>query len=376
MQRKFSSTSQLNKSNKDCKHEASEDTLPYELIRFYFYQVRYKREQILTSKRVAFGVVFKLLINAQAINDRFTAVELLKGGPRYGDIVENESDWFEFCVPVYLEDDADVLVHQAEEDGFVRVQVDRCTNWADCIDSEGFFSASLARSKLQLTLQSALENLLDNIRQGKDEFPAGVKTVAIFCDGSTIVLDINRGYIMIDLIPSIQIPNACVEWCRRFASSPSEPPSHIVGKSCAFPLSDPETLWQLSFSTAERSKLHHLHVNKLRMLHIVAEIRERDEILKELSSYQVQTILFHVMEKTTEREWAEPLLAARFIDAMNSLESFLHEKYCPHFFMKDVNLFAFTNSVVMSKVKDRARKITKPNCKACSVAALFGKQKH
>lgn len=375
--RKFSSTSQLNKLPlKNCKHETTEDTLPYELIRFYFHQVREKREQILHNKRLAFSVVFKLLINAQIINDRFTVVELLKGGPRYGEMAENESDWFEFSVPIYLEDNTDIFIHRAEEDGFVRVQAENCTNWADCVDSEGLLSASLVRSNLQLTMQNALNNLHENIRQEKDEFPADVESVAIFCDGSTIVLDVNRGYIMVDLIPTIQIPNSCVKWCRRFSKTEARPPSHIVGKSCVFPLSNPETLWQLSFALAERTQINQLNVNQLRMLYILAEIRERDEILKEVSFYQVQTILFHVIEKTAEgTKWTEAHMAARFMDTMTCLETFLQEKNCPHYFMKDANLFAFTNSVTMSKLKDRARRIMKPTCKACSVAALFGKRK-
>ena len=95
------------------------------------------------NKRLAFSVVFKVLINAQVVNDRFTVGEILRSGTKYGDLVEKESDRFEFGVPVYFDDSATFFIHRAEEDGFVRLQLDDCKTWEDCLDPDGFLSRVL-----------------------------------------------------------------------------------------------------------------------------------------------------------------------------------------------------------------------------------------
>lgn len=73
-------------------------------------------------------------------------------------MIEKESYRFAFGVPVYLGDNETFFIHRAEEDGFVRLQLEECETWEDCVSSDRFLSASLVRSKLHLTFKSALRN--------------------------------------------------------------------------------------------------------------------------------------------------------------------------------------------------------------------------
>ena len=374
LHKKFASCTQLNKASspeqhENCKVFKYEEKLTSELNKFYSLQVRQKRAQIMRNKRLAFSVVFKVLINAQVVSDRFTVGEILRSGARYDDMVEKESDRFEFGVPVYLDDTANFFIHCAEEDGFVRLQLDDCETWEDCLDPDGFLSASLVRSKLQLTMKNALKSLNNNIEQGIDDFPSGVVNVEVFCEGSTIVLQINSGFLVVELIPSIAIPKANLEWCRRF--SKSEPPSHVIGKPCPFPLSDPETLWELSFLSAEKRKLRSIGTAKYRLFLSLAEIRERDKTLSDLSLYHLQTVLFHAGDQICDpMKWCAEKLGDRFLDTLRCLEKFLENKHCPHYFVPNANLFSSMNAVSVSTLKDRVRRMVRPTCVVCSVAAI------
>ena len=366
---------QLNKfalqdQHQNCKVFKYEEKLTSELNKFYALRVNGKWAQMKRNKILAFSVVLKVLINAQVINDRFTIGEILCKGARYGDMIEKESYRFEFGVPVYFGDNETFFIHRAEEDGFVRLQLEECETWEDCVSPDRFLSASLVRSKLHLTLKSALKNLNSNIEQGIDEFPSGVETVGIFCEGSTIVLQINDGSLIVELIPTISIPRTTSEWCRRF-SAKSEPPSHVVARPCQLPMSDPETLWEMSFLSTEKRKFISLGTAKYRLFQCLSQIRERDKTVRELSLYQLQTVLFHVGDQINDTlKWSTETLGDRFLDVLRCLENFLERKHCPHYFIPNVNLFSCMNAVTISLVKDKVRRMLRPSCVACGVATI------
>lgn len=375
LRKTFASCVQLNKfapqeQHQNCKVFKYEEKLTSELKKFYSLQVKGKWAQMKRNKSLAFSVVLKVLINAQVINDRFTVGEILCKGARYGDMIEKESYRFAFGVPVYFGDNETFFIHRAEEDGFVRLQLEECETWEDCVSSDRFLSASLVRSKLHLTFKSALRNLNSNIEQGIDEFPSGVETLDIFCEGSTIVMQINDGSLIVELIPTIPIPRTTSEWCRRF-SAKSEPPSHVVARPCQLPMSDPETLWEMSFLSSEKRKFISLGTAKYRLFQCLSEIRERDKTVRELSLYQLQTVLFHAGDQINDAlKWATETLGDRFLDVLRCLENFLERKHCPHYFIPNVNLFSCMNAVTISLVKDKVRRMLRPSCVACGVATI------
>lgn len=376
LQKKFASCRQLNKlprqdHHQNCKAVNYEEKLTIELNTFYSLQVRENRVSVKRNKNLAFSVVLKLLINAQIINDRFTIGELLANPARPGDMVEKEKNRFEFGVPMYLGDgDKNVHIHRAEEDGFARLHLEEREIWKDCVDPDGFLSANLVRSKLHLTMNSALKMLNGNIEKGIDEFPSGMEAAEIFCEGCTVVLQINYGSMVVELVPMIPIPKTTSEWCRRF-SVKSEPPSHVVARPCQLPMSDPETLWGLSFLSAEKKQFFSMGTTKYRLLLCLSELRKRDKILSQLSFYHFQTIIYHTAEKINDPlKWSTEMMGNRFLDVLRCLEMFLERKNCPHFFLSNVNLFLCVNEVTISLLKDRVRKMLRPSCVACSVATI------
>lgn len=378
LHKKFASCTQLNKpaqtsQHQNCKIFKCEEKLTIELNKFYSQQVKENRVRVRQNKSLAFSVVFKALIHAQVVSDRFTLGEILRNGSRQGDMVEKGNDRFEFEVPVYLDGNEKIFIHRAEEGGFIRLQLEHCETWNDCLDSEGFLSANLVRSKLQLTMKNAIKNLNRDVEQGADEFPGGIESLEVLCEGSTIVLHINDGFLVVELIPTIPIPKTSLEWCRRF-SAKSEPPSGVVGKPCPLPMSDPETLWELSFKSAEKKKFISLGTTKYRLLLSLAEMRERDKTLRELSLYHLQTILFHAGDKITDPlKWCTDKIGDRFLDMLGLLEKFLENKNCPHYFLPEADLFSSMNPVTVSTLKDRVRRMLKPSCVACSVATICKK---
>ena len=373
---KFASCTQLNKlasqdKHQNCKEFNYEEKLTSELNKFYSVQVRERRVCVKRKKSLAFSAVFKLLVNAQIINDRFTIGDVLFNGVRIGDMVEKESYRFEFAVPLHLGDNGgNFVIHRAEEDGFARLQLENCETWRDCLDPDGFLSANLVRSKLHLTMKSGLKILNSSVEQGVDKFPSGMETVEVYCEGSTIVLKINHGSVVVELIPTIPIPKSISEWCRRFPVK-SEPPSHVVARPCQLPLSDPETLWELSFLSAEKKKLFSLGTTKYRLLLCLSEIRERDKTLGKLSLYHLQTVLYYIGEQVIDPlKWSKEMIGYRFLEVLRCLENFLERKFCPHYFLPKVNLFTCINEVTISLLKDRVRRMLKPSCVACGVATI------
>ena len=136
----------------------------------------------------------------------------------------------------------------------------------------------------------------------------------------------------------------------------------------------PETLWKLSFKSAEKKKFISLGTTKFRVLLSLAEMRERDKTLRELSLYHLQTILFHTGDKITDPlKWCTDKIGDRFLDVLGLLEKFLENKNCPHYFLPQANLFSSMNSVTVSTLKDRVRRMLKPSCVACSVKTICKK---
>lgn len=345
-----------------------EELFSREFDNFYDKKVRSGRSKSMENKRLAFTAAFKVLLNAQFINDRFTTTDLLQRNPKYCELTELTSNWFEFEIPLFLDGlDQSVFVQYAEEGGYVRLAIDseQNFNWSDCITEEGFLSASLVRSNLQLTIQKTLVLMNSNIQKDLDTLPDGVNTLTVYCDGSTIVLDINSGEVLVDLIPSIRLHSQALEFFRRIAKSHVSP-SHALAKASERPMSDPETLWMLSFASEERKKVWQLTQNQRKLLDVLIELRELDGLFGELSLNHMVTTMFYLVDEINDPyDWMDSDIGERFIDALFYLEEFLDRKLCEHYFVKGANLFTAMGPVTLSQLKDKVRRIVKPSCVAC-----------
>lgn len=132
-------------------------------------------------------------------------------------MVEKESYWFEFGVFFYLGDNGgNFVIYCVEEDGFVRLQLENCEIWRDCFDLDGFFLVNFVCFKFYLMMKSVFKILNSSVEQGVDKFLSGMEIVEVYCEGFIIVLKINYGLVVVELIFIIFILKSILEWCCRF----------------------------------------------------------------------------------------------------------------------------------------------------------------
>ena len=103
--------------------------------------------------------------------------------------------------------------------------------------------------------------------------------------------------------------------------------------------------WRYSFSAAEKklflweSNDEEISSCRKQVLRILKALK--DELhLEPLKSYHLKTILFFECEaKPQSRQWSSDCLAERFLDLLRRLENCLRQKSCPHYFIRDFDLF-------------------------------------
>ena len=108
---------------------------------------------------------------------------------------------------------------------------------------------------------------------------------------------------------------------------------------------DVDFMWRYSFSSAEK-KLHREGSSggqgtcRKMLLRILKSLCV-DLDMTPLTSYHMKTIVFYECEDYPyDSQWeTSSQLVARFRSAMRRLLTCLSERNCPHYFIKDVNLF-------------------------------------
>ena len=103
-------------------------------------------------------------------------------------------------------------------------------------------------------------------------------------------------------------------------------------------------LWRYSFSAAEKKLFlqgSHGEAGSCRkqVLRILKALK--DELhLQPLKSYHLKTILFYECEANPQsQQWSSNCLGERFLGLLYRLENCLRQKSCPHYFIRDFNLF-------------------------------------
>ena len=137
---------------------------------------------------------------------------------------------------------------------------------------------------------------------------------------------------------------------------------HLVAKQPKgqnLPEQDKALLWQYSFSAAEKKLFlngGHGEANSCRkqVLRIVKALREKLN-LEPLNSYHLKTLLLYECEKWHHpSQWSSIHLSERFLSLLERLENCLLWSNCPHYFIRNLNLFeAFTGQQCF----DLARKV-------------------
>ena len=129
------------------------------------------------------------------------------------------------------------------------------------------------------------------------------------------------------------IQEICRDGCYLVARQPKE------GR---IPEREKHFLWIFSFAAAEKKLLREgsrgeANCCRKPVLRILKALK--DELnWHPLKSYHLKTILFHASEDNPW-QWSSDHIGDRFIDLLQRLEKCLREVNCPHYFIKDLNLF-------------------------------------
>ena len=117
-----------------------------------------------------------------------------------------------------------------------------------------------------------------------------------------------------------------------------------VPKGSTVPESEKEFLWKYSFSGAEKMLFRkgsqgEASSCRKQVLRILKALKEELE-LHPLKSYHLKTMLFYEYEANPHQShWSSNSLGERFIGLLQRLENCLSQRSCPHYFIREFNLF-------------------------------------
>ena len=146
----------------------------------------------------------------------------------------------------------------------------------------------------------------------------------------TTSLDLHLGWPSKTLVQDI-----CRKGCHLVAKQPKVQnlPEHEKGY-----------FWRYSFSAAEkelflRGSYGEASSCRKQVLRILKALKDELD-LQPLKSYHLKTILFYECEaKPQSQQWSSNCLGERFLSLLKRLEKCLEQKSCPHYFIRDFNLF-------------------------------------
>ena len=149
-------------------------------------------------------------------------------------------------------------------------------------------------------------------------------------------------------------PLAAREWAfrvRRFVWPSVELKKLILQHGChVVPKGNPQSPnkhfeWRWSFSLAEKMLVRTFNIIQLQcyfLLKMVVIFVINPMVLNGISSYQVKTVMLHMVENTHPTEWTKEKLAPCFSACLAKLLQCVEDGSCPHYFVPSYNLFALT----------------------------------
>lgn len=140
---------------------------------------------------------------------------------------------------------------------------------------------------------------------------------------------------------------------------------HLVAKQPKgqnLPEQEKGFLWRYSFSSAEKKLFlqgGHGEASSCRkqVLRILKALK--DELhLQPLKSYHLKTMLLYECEANPlPQQWSSACLGDRFLGLLKRLEKCLNFSNCPHYFIKNFNLFEMLNHQKRLELAERVRRI-------------------
>ena len=188
--------------------------------------------------------------------------------------------------------------------------------------------------------------------QAKNNFSAPDVKLVVRAHGPAVQLDIvkkatNQKLLSADLVPCFQIGHD----------------SYYVAKPYTGhrQVSNRDLLWRQSFSLEEKEILQSMDIDsgcRHELLRIVKTIVNRERTsLGSLESYHLKTAFMHYMKKEVQGWTGGSALEKHFLGFLRALQSYLENRYLPHYWLPDVNLLEDINPVVTKNMADRVKRI-------------------
>ena len=242
--------------------------------------------------------------------------------------------------------------------GFVMIELVENTNsyrtWKSvCRKSKSekeFLSSKMLRSELSGLLSKLFADML-YLQNYHGKTMEGIEIRNISTE-NVVCLEINiRGLNMIvDLVTAIDCEGL---WpVEEFTKKSKKPCKHVSNTQCkrkpincgvqvvskATPM---EYHWKIWYCKAERFELNFNRFPQRRKCFQLLKTFVYSELGCDfLKPYHLQTVLLHESAKfPDEIQWTCEKLPDRFCGLVRLLESFIHDKCCPHFFIPSLNLF-------------------------------------
>ncbi|XP_067043837.1 cyclic GMP-AMP synthase-like receptor 1 isoform X2 [Acropora muricata] len=306
--------------------------------------------------------VEEILRRVKRKDERFARMETQRKGSYYERCKVGKPDEFDLTLVLENLELDDEPYDDTEDDGmgeppkgFTRVMIDRGEEriWRrnNCVNARGMLNAAHVKSLFADLVRGAVQEL----RYG------GFVEVSSNGPAVTLLLTNNRNgrKYSIDLTPVIKDktwPEDADEWKSR--SRGGWPNQNLVREICSdgchlvpkppkgssVPAHGKEFLWRYSFSSGEKKLLlkgAHGEPSSCRkqVLKILKVLNEELQ-LHPLKSYHLKTMLFFESEANPHHShWSFNRLGERFLGLLKRLENCLRQRNCPHYFMREFNVF-------------------------------------
>ncbi|KAL9955284.1 hypothetical protein ACROYT_G036586 [Oculina patagonica] len=252
------------------------------------------------------------------------------------------------------------MIDQGEE---VQWQADKCVN------SRGMLSAKQVKEVFARLIRKAIT------ATGNERFVTDVA-----CHGPAVTLKItnaSRRKYSVDLTLAIKDkswPDDAEEWkTRRRKGWPNaslvheicQNGCHLVAKppkGHSVPEREKEFLWRYTFSASIKKLFREGDQGEAsscrkQVFRILKALREELH-LQPLTSYHLKTILLYECEANPlPSHWSSPYLGDRFLGLLQRLENCLQQSNCPHYFIREINLFELFNRQKCFELAKRVRQI-------------------
>lgn len=172
---------------------------------------------------------------------------------------------------------------------------------------------------------------------------------------------------VVNLIPTVACPQTwplCAYWLRNYTKKWPEPRvkddvihggMHLVALATS---KENDPLWRISFCSARRRLLQSDCDGKKKCLRLLKVLLDKDLSRPKgiMPLYLENIVLWASRKHWQEEEWAEWMLADRFLEMLVALHKCLENNDCYHFFVPTMNLFNDLKpevvKVLAAKVKD------------------------